>query len=423
MEATPNTEVFTPQELKNIRDQFPILNQSVNQCPLIYFDNAATTQKPQAVIERLIAFYQTDNANIHRSVHTLGQRSTDQYETARQTLSQFIGSQDDSQIIFTSGTTAAINFLARGFAEPKLTKGDQILTTALEHHSNLVPWQELCQRTGAHLVYLPLTENTMTVDFVLLNKMDTTNVKFIVIQHVSNVLGIEQPIKQLTDWAHQRKIAIIVDGAQAVPHLSINVEEMGVDAYCFSGHKLYGPTGIGVCYLKSEHHQSTQAVNFGGEMINQVNDFDSNYKNAPWKFEAGTPPIAEAIALAQAVTYLKAMGLHKVFHQEYVLSNRLYQGLKSIEGVQLYHPLYQSNFHGIISFNLDNIHPHDAATAYDYEGIALRAGHHCAQPLMRYLKVPATLRASLAFYNTVEEVDSMLEITRAVKEFFTNALK
>lgn len=421
---------FQAAELDAIRSAFPALHQVVNDEPLIYFDNAATTHKPQAVIDRLLQFYQHDNANIHRGVHTLAQRATDQYEAARQTVAHFIGSESASEISFTSGTTAALNHLARGLVEPQLKAGDQIMVTALEHHSNLVPWQEVAKRTGAELIYAPLDPLTGKVDLArLANETDTRKLKAIAIQHVSNVLGVEQPIKAIADWAHQQAqidrpnqhgILVIVDGAQAVAHKPVNVQELGVDAYCFSGHKLYAPTGIGVCYLQDKHHDRTQPTQFGGEMIHLVEDFQSNYKQAPWKFEAGTPPIAQAIALARAIEFLTQFDWQALQAHEKKLTQQLLHGLKSIQGLTLLHPPHQADYHGIVSYNIEGVHPHDAATGYDQEGIAIRAGHHCAQPLMRRLNVNATLRASLSLYNTQAEVEQFLQSTQAIKEFFTH---
>ncbi|MRI80751.1 SufS family cysteine desulfurase [Aerococcaceae bacterium DSM 109653] len=428
--AHNKAEGLQTAELDTIRSAFPALHQVVNDEPFIYFDNAATTHKPQAVIDRLVKFYQQDNANIHRGVHTLAQRATDQYETARQTVANFIGSQSASEISFTSGTTAALNHLARGLVEPQLKAGDQIMVTALEHHSNLVPWQEVAKRTGAELIYAPLDPLTGKVDLArLANETDTRRLKAIAIQHVSNVLGVEQPIKAITDWAHQQArkslpnqqdILVIVDGAQAVAHLPVNVQALGVDAYCFSGHKLYAPTGIGVCYLQAKHHDRTQPTQFGGEMIHLVGDYQSNYKQAPWKFEAGTPPIAQAIALAEAIEFLTQFDWQTLQVHEKNLTHQLVQGLQSISGITLLHPPQQADYHGIVSYNIEGVHPHDAATGYDQEGIAIRAGHHCAQPLMRYLNVTATLRASLSLYNTQAEVEQFLQSTQAIKEFFAH---
>ena len=428
--AHNKAEGLQTAELDTIRRAFPALHQVVNDERLIYFDNAATTHKPQAVIDRLVKFYQQDNANIHRGVHTLAQRATDQYERARQTVANFIGSQSASEISFTSGTTAALNHLARGLVEPQLKAGDQIMVTALEHHSNLVPWQEVAKRTGAELIYAPLDPLTGKVDIVrLANETDTRRLKAIAIQHVSNVLGVEQPIKAITDWAHQQArdiqpnphdILVIVDGAQAVAHQPVNVQALGVDAYCFSGHKLYAPTGIGVCYLQAKHHDRTQPTQFGGEMIHLVGDYQSNYKQAPWKFEAGTPPIAQAIALAEAIEFLTQFDWQTLQVHEKNLTHQLVQGLQSISGITLLHPPQQADYHGIVSYNIEGVHPHDAATGYDQEGIAIRAGHHCAQPLMRYLNVTATLRASLSLYNTQAEVEQFLQSTQAIKEFFAH---
>lgn len=401
-----------------LRQQFPILNQTVNDEPLIYFDNAATTQKPQVVLEAMMRYYQEDNANIHRGVHSLAERATTQYEAVRSKVAQFIGAKATNEIIYTSGTTASLNFLARGLVEPLMKKGDIILTTTLEHHSNFVPWQAVCQRTGAKLKMMSLTED-FTVDLAQLPQSEALkSVKALVIQHVSNVLGVEQPIRQLTEWAHQHNIIVVVDGAQAVAHQRLDVEALGVDAYCFSGHKLYGPTGIGICYLNRRHHATCQPFFYGGEMIHYVGDETSNYKEAPWKFEGGTPPIAEVIGLGAAIDWLKDIGMKPLQTHVQELTQRLTQGMSEIDGVTVYH----QGQNGILSFNIEGVHPHDAATGYDMEGIAVRAGHHCAQPLMRYLGVHATLRASLAVYNTKAEVNHFIEVTKKVKEFFNGPI-
>lgn len=408
---------------KTIRAHFPGLEQKVNNEPLIYFDHAATSQTPSAVLEALSDYYTHYKANIHRGIHQLAQRATDAYENSRKFIGQFIGAQDSSEIIFTSGTTQGINLIARGLVEPLLEAGDIILTSRLEHHSNLVPWQEVAKRTGAHLQYLDLDEATQVLDLEALKAMDKDQlkaVKAIAIQHVSNVLGVEQPIKTLCQWAHQHDILVVVDGAQALPHMPVNVSDLGVDAYCFSGHKAYGPTGIGVCYLNKSLHTQTQPVNFGGEMIHYVGDFESNYKSPPWKFEAGTPPIAQAIALQAALEFIESVGYDSIHTHETALAQRLYKGLQAIDGIELYQSptTISQGSHGIVCFNFRAIHPHDVATAYDMEGIAVRAGHHCAQVLMRQLDAAATLRASMGVYNTVEEVNRFVASTHRVKEFF-----
>lgn len=414
-----DASLFTSEELDVIRAEYPVLKQTVNNEPLIYFDNAATSQTPNFVVDALVHYYRTDNSNIHRGVHTLAERATKAYESSREYIGKYIGAHQTNEIIFTSGTTQGINFLARGLVEPILEPGDIILTTKLEHHSNLVPWQEVCRRKQATLKYADLDPDYL-IDLNALAQIETRNIKALVIHHVSNVLGVEQPIKALSEWAKQNNILLIVDGAQAVPHQKINVSELGVDAYCFSGHKMYGPTGIGVCYLNQKHHQRTEPVYFGGEMIHFVGDESSNYKDSPWKFEAGTPPIAQAIALTKAIQYMEVLGVERIDRHNSHLTQKLYQGLQQIKGIELYQTpeMISRSVHGIISFNIEGIHPHDAATAYDMEGIALRAGHHCAQVLMRELGVPAALRASFGVYNTPAEVDQFIQSTIKVKEFF-----
>lgn len=407
---------------KDIRKEFPILDQVVHNEPIIYFDHAATSQTAMPVIDALSDYYMNYNANIHRGIHSLAQRATKAYEDSRAYIANFIGAHNANEIIFTSGTTQGINFVARGLVEPILEEGDLILTTRLEHHSNLVPWQELAKRTGAQLRYLEVDDETFVVDMEALVEFlkGPQPVKAIAMQHVSNVLGVEQPIQAICDLAHQHGVLMIVDGAQAVPHSSVNVSELGVDAYCFSGHKAYGPTGIGVCYLNKTHHDATQPVYFGGEMIHQVGDYESNYKDSPWKYEGGTPPIAQAIALKTALEFIDQIGYDAIKQHELNLTRRLYKGLATIDGIELYQQpdSIAAGSHGIVTFNFQGLHPHDAASAYDMEGIALRAGHHCAQVLMRHLGVPATLRASVGLYNTEEEVDRFLDSTQKIKEFF-----
>ena len=405
------------QEIDRIRQDFPILNQTVQDEPLIYFDNAATSQSPQTVIDQLVHFYQKDRANAHRGVHTLGQRATDLYEGGREKIAEFIGAQSPDEVAFTSGTTDSLNRIARGLVEPRLEAGDILLTTYLEPHSNLVPWQDVCQRTGAHLHFMPLDASGQ-IDLAALEAMDTHRVKAIVTHHVSNVLGVHQPIQALGQWARDRDILLIIDGAQAVAHLPLDLANWQIDAYAFSSHKIYGPMGLGVTYLNHRHLSTTQPVNYGGEMIHQVWDDHASYQKAPWKFEAGTQAISQVVGLAAAIDWISQIGFPRIQEQEARISRRLYRGLSALEGVTLYTP-EASAANGILSFNLEGIHPHDAATAYDQLGIALRAGHHCAQPLMRQLEVPATLRASLMVYNTQKEVDRFIQASQEVKEYFT----
>lgn len=402
-----------------IRAEYPILNQQINDEPFIYFDNAATSQTPQSVIQAMVDYYQKDNANIHRGVHTLAQRATDAYESGRQKVADFIGAQAH-EIIFTRGTTEGLNFIIHSLIQPIMTEGAGVLTTRLEHHSSIVPLQVMCQRTGGKLHFMDLIPDQFQVDLDTLDQADKLNIKAIVIQHVSNVLGVTQPIQAIVEWAHARDILVIVDGAQAVAHQRIDVKSLGVDAYCFSGHKMYGPTGIGICYLAEKWHQICLPHFYGGEMIHHVGDEYSNYKEAPWKFEAGTMPIAQVVGLSATIDYLNRLGMDQIHAYEAKLTQELFEGLQAISGIQL----FQSSdalLHGTVSFNIEGVHPHDAASAYDMEGIAIRAGHHCCQPLMRYLSTSATLRASLAVYNTSEEVAHFLEVTKKVRDYFHGA--
>lgn len=403
-------------DIEAIRQDFPILKQKVHGEDLIYFDNAATSQKPRQVIQAMVDYYQADNANIHRGVHSLSQRATDLYEGTRKKVADYLGCQAH-ELIFNRGTTEGINFLVRSLVEDRLEAGDQVMASRLDHHSVLVPVQEVCRRRGADLVYLPLDDQRL-IDFEALDQMDTSRVRAIVTQQVSNVLGLEQDIKRLARWTHERDILLLVDGAQAVPHMAVNVVDLDVDGYAFSGHKTYGPTGIGATYLADRYHGQAQPVFFGGEMIHEVGDYQSNFKDSPWKFEAGTMPIAEVVGLGAALDYIEEMGYPAIQAHEEALADRLYQGLVQIEGLVLYQAADLSK-HGIISFNFAGVHPHDAATAYDLEGVAVRAGHHCCQPLMRLLDCQACLRASLAVYNTEAEVDRFLAVSQKVSDFFS----
>lgn len=393
-----------------MKAEFPILDRQINGEPLIYLDSAATSQKPHLVLERMMTYYQHENANIHRGVYHLAQEATQAYEEVRQKVAGFLGAQSSSEIIFNSGTTSGLNFLAQSLVEPLLEAGDQILVTRLEHHSNLVPWQELAKRTGASLEFMPLLDNYQ-IDLESLDAF--SRVKILAVQSTSNVVGQRQPIKALAKWAHQRGALIIVDAAQTVAHDLINLVDWDVDALCFSGHKMYGPTGVGVTYLKQTWHETCRPFFYGGEMIHYVGDEQSTYKESPWKFEGGTPPIAQVIGLGAAIDFLQAQDRDQVKEDLDRLTQYLSEGLSQIEGITIYGA--QS---GIVSFNFEGIHPHDAATAYDLEGIALRAGHHCAQPLMRYLGIEACLRASLGIYTTQSDLDRMISASQKVKEFF-----
>ena len=400
------------------RHDFPILHQDVNGESLIYLDNAATSQIPQAVIDAMVSHYHLDHANIHRGVHTLAQRSTDAYEQARETIARFLKCQS-KEIVFTRGTTEGMNLLLQNGLQPLLESGDIVLTSRLEHHSTIVPLQEVCRRQGAELTYVPLDEGYQwqLQDWLDQHPDKLSRVKAIVIGHISNVLGVQQDLTMITRWAQNHGVLVFVDGAQAVPHISVDLDALKVTGYCFSSHKMHGPTGIGVCYIQENFGNRMAPLYFGGEMIHEVGDYQADFKEMPWKFEAGTMPISQVVGLAEAIRYIESVGYDAIDPYVDTLTQVAYDGLSTIAGIKLYQDAI-SHKHGIISFNMDGIHPHDVATAYDLEGIAVRAGHHCAQPLMRYLNEPATVRMSLSAYNTLEEVQHFLAVTKKIKEFF-----
>ncbi|WP_226035945.1 cysteine desulfurase [Aquibacillus saliphilus] len=401
-------------DVNAIRKQFPILDQNVNGQPLVYLDSSATSQKPLAVIEAVENYYKFHNSNVHRGVHTLGTRATDQYEGAREKVRNFINAESTSQVIFTRGTTTSINTVAYSYARNNLTEGDEILITPMEHHSNIIPWQQAVKATGATLKYLPLQENgTISLDDV--KEAITNKTKIVAIMHVSNVLGTINPIKEIAQIAHQNGAVMLVDGAQGIPHLKVDVQDLDCDFYAFSGHKMCGPTGIGVLYGKKQLLEEMEPVEFGGEMIDFVNLYDSTWKELPWKFEGGTPIIAGAIGLGAAIDFLTEIGLENIEKHESELASYALQQLRTIDGLTIYGPKERA---GLVTFNLDDVHPHDTATVLDAEGIAVRAGHHCAQPLMRWLDVSSTARASFYLYNTKEEIDRLVEGLNKTKEYF-----
>ncbi|MBF8970276.1 cysteine desulfurase [Streptococcus mitis] len=400
---------------RQIQKDFPILDQQVHDEDLVYLDSAATSQKPCAVIEAMDRYYQEINANVHRGVHSLGESATQAYEEARRKVASFIGAASEREVIFTRGTTTGLNHLAR-MLEPQLSPGDEVLISIMEHHSNIVPWQQVCQRTGAKLVYVYLKDGRLDLDDVKAKLNPATQV--VSLAHVSNVLGIENPIAEIADWVHDVGAYLVVDGAQSVPHLPVDVQQLDLDFLVFSGHKMMGPTGIGVLYGKESHLKELEPVEFGGEMIDFVFEQESTWTDLPWKLEAGTPPIAEAIGLGAAVDYLNDLGMDRLAAQDKDLLAYLWRGLQSVEGVEIYGPPSLEGRTGLISFNLEGLHPHDVATALDYEGVAVRAGHHCAQPLLFYLGVGATLRASLYAYNTKEDCDRLVQALEKTKEFF-----
>jgi cysteine desulfurase/selenocysteine lyase len=399
-----------------IREDFPILKRRINDQPLTYLDNAATAQKPKQVIEAMTNYYKSYNANVYRSVHTLSGEATQAYEEVREKVSKFIGAKQKEEIIFTRGTTASLNYLARSLAS-KIKAGDEILLTYMEHHSNIIPWQQLAKEKNASLVYVQLTADGRIDLEDYKNKLNTKT-KIVSFTHVSNILGTINPVQEMTELAHEKGAIVIVDGAQAVPHFEINVQTLDVDFYAFSGHKMLGPTGIGILYGKMQWLEEIEPAEFGGEMIEFVQENESTWAAIPNKFEAGTPNISGAIGLGEAIDYLNTIGLKNIEAYEYNLLQYLYKNLIGLDGIKIYGPDNSGERSGVVSFNLDDIHPHDLATALDLEGIAIRAGHHCGQLLMRQLNVVATSRISLYFYNTKEEIDHTIQALKNAKEFF-----
>ena len=402
-----------------IRQDFAILDQVVNDEPLVYLDNAATTQKPQVVLDTLMAYYHEDNANVHRGVHTLAERATAAYEASREKLRKFINAKSTKEVLFTRGTTTGLNWVGR-FAEQVLEPGDEVVISIMEHHSNIIPWQEACKKTGAKLVYAYLKDGQLDMED-LANKI-TEKTKFVSLAQVSNVLGCINPVKEIAKLAHQVCAYMVVDGAQSAPHMAIDVQDLDCDFFALSGHKMLGPTGIGVLYGKEEILNQMNPIEFGGEMIDFVYEQEATWKELPWKFEAGTPNIAGAIALGAAVDYLSALGMGNVHAYEQELVDYVLPKLQEIEGLTVYGPEDPSQHAGVIAFNIDGLHPHDVATALDYEGVAVRAGHHCAQPLINHLGISSAARASFYIYNTKEDCDKLVEAILATKEFFNGTL-
>ena len=398
-------------DIQKIRADFPILSRQVNGKPLVYFDNGATTQKPQVVIDAIATYYQEINANIHRGVHTLSQLATDAYEASRTKIQNHINAQFAHEVLFTSGTTHGINLVANGFAS-LLKAGDEVLVSALEHHSNIVPWQMLCEKTGAVLKVIPMNEKGELV-MTEFDQLLSDKTKIVTVNHISNALGTINPIKYMIDKAHQFGAAVFIDGAQAVPHLKPNVQELDCDFYAFSGHKICGPTGTGILYGKEAWLNKLPPYQGGGEMIKEVTFEKTTYAELPHKFEAGTPNIAGGIVLGTAVDYMNSVGFENIQKQELELLTYATEQLLAIEGLKIYGTAEEKT--SVISFNIDGIHPYDIGTIVDKLGIAVRTGHHCAQPIMNFFEIPGTIRASFAFYNTKEEIDSMVEAVKKAK--------
>ena len=401
----------------DIRADFPILQRSVNEQPLIYLDNAATTHKPKIVIKAMTTFYEESNANVYRSVHSLSAEATDAYEKARRKLAQFIGARKKNEVIFTSGTTESINVLARSIGL-NLEPGDEILLTYMEHHSNIIPWQQIAKVKKAKIVYVSITSDGKIDLEDYQNKLNSRT-KIVSFTHVSNVLGTINPVKKMTEIAHAFNALVVVDGAQAVAHLEVNVQELDADFYVFSGHKMFGPTGIGVLYGKMDLLKTLEPTTFGGEMISVVNEEGSTWAEIPHKLEAGTPNIVGAIGLGAAVDYIHTIGWHEIKRREEKLSVYAMSRLNNIKDIKVFGLKQTEGRIGVFSFNINDIHPHDLATALDLEGIAIRAGHHCTQLLMKQLNVFSTSRISLSFYNTKTEIDQTIRALDQTREFFS----
>jgi cysteine desulfurase/selenocysteine lyase len=391
-------------DIQKIRADFPILSQKVNGKPLVYFDNGATSQKPQVVIDAISKYYQEINANIHRGVHTLSQLATDAYEESRVKIQKHINAKHNYEVLFTSGTTHAINAVANGFAS-LLKFGDEVLVSALEHHSNIVPWQMLCERTGATLRVIPMNDKGELI-LSEYEKLLSDKTKIVTVNHISNALGTINPIKYMIDKAHEVGAAVLIDGAQAVPHLKPDVQALDCDFYVFSGHKICGPTGIGILYGKEVWLNKLPPYQGGGEMIATVSFEKTTYADLPHKFEAGTPNIEAGIVLGTAIDYLNEIGFDNIAQYEEELLEYATEKLLQIDGLKIYGTADSKT--SVISFNMDGIHPYDVGTIIDKLGIAVRTGHHCAQPIMDFYKIPGTIRASFAFYNTKEEINLMI---------------
>ncbi|MEW9501960.1 cysteine desulfurase [Jeotgalibacillus marinus] len=405
--------------VSEIRRRFPILDQEVNGQPLVYLDSAATSQKPLSVIQALNEYYSGYNANVHRGVHTLGTKATDGYEGAREKVKTFINASSTEEVIFMRGTTTAINTVAQSYGHANVGEGDEIVITHMEHHSNIIPWQQLAKVTGATLKYVPLQEDgTLSLEDV--RETITSQTKIVSIMMVSNVLGTMNPIKEITKIAHDHGAVMVVDGAQAAPHMKVDVQDLDCDFFAFSGHKMAGPTGIGVLYGKKKWLNNMEPVEFGGEMIDFVGLHESTWKELPWKLEGGTPIIAGAIGLGAAIDFLEEIGLDAIEKHEHHLAAYALEKMSAVEGMTIYGPKDPSKRAGIVTFNLDDVHPHDLATVLDAEGIAIRAGHHCAQPLMKWLNVSSTARASFYLYNTEEDIDRLVAGLVKTKEYFSD---
>lgn len=400
-------------DINKIRADFPILQQNIYGKPLVYFDNAATNQKPQCVIDTLVEYYKSENSNIHRGVHYLSQKATIAFENARETVKAFINANSSSEIIFTRGTTESINLVAQSFGKKFIKEGDEVIISAMEHHSNIVPWQMICEEKKALLKVIPFFENG-ELDINAFENLISEKTRIIAITHVSNALGTINPIKEIIQKAHSKNIPVLIDGAQGIAHSKVDVQELDCDFYCFSGHKIYAPMGIGVLYGKEELLNQMPPYHGGGEMIKTVTFEKTTYNDLPFKFEAGTPNVGDVLGLEKALQYINEIGIDKIAEYEDVLLNYATEKLAEIEGIRFFGTAKHKS--AVISFLIGNIHPFDAGTIIDRHGVAVRTGHHCAQPLMDYYKIPGTIRASFAFYNTKEEIDVLITAVKKAKQ-------
>jgi len=406
----------TTFDINKVRDDFPILKQWINGNRLVYLDNGATSQKPQSMIDAIVNYYTTTNSNVHRGVHTMSQQATDSYEGARGKVRQFINAGDDKEIIFTRNTTEGINLVAHSYGRQNVGLGDDIIVSNMEHHSNIVPWQMLCEEKGANLLVVPIDDSgELLMDEY--EKMLGSRTKLVSITHVSNALGTILPAKQIVEMAHAHGAPVLLDGAQAVPHMPVDMQELDCDFYVFSGHKLYGPTGIGILYGKEEYLEAMPPFLGGGDMIKSVTFEKTIYNDLPYKFEGGTPDIAGAIGLGAAIDYVNNLGFDQITAHEDELLRYGTEALSAIEGLKIIGTAEHKA--GILSFVMDKAHPHDIGTILDEQGIAVRTGHHCAQPVMARFQIPATARASLAFYNTKEDIDALVKGIDRVLEVFS----
>lgn len=416
IDSTLRPQLDTTFDVERVRAEFPILKLQVEGQPLVYLDNAASSQMPQPVIDRLVRYQTSQHANINRGVHYLSETATAEYEESRRKVQRFINAREDREVVFTSGTTDSINMVMHGYGRKFIGAGDEIILTTLEHHSNIVPWQMLAEEKGAKIRVVPINDaGELLIDEY--EKLFTERTKFVGVLHVSNALGTVNPIKQMVAFAHSRGVPVLIDGAQAAPHMNVDMQDLDCDFYAFSGHKICGPTGIGILYGKAELLERMQPFKGGGDMILSVTFEKTTYNSIPHKFEAGTPPIAAAIGLGAAIDYLSAIGMDAIAAYELELLNYATEQMRDLPGIRIIGTAAIKT--AVLSFEVKGVHPHDIGTLLNHEGVAVRTGHHCVQPVMLRLKVPATTRASFAFYNTMSEVDVFIAGVRNVQKIFT----